>query len=155
MDIPNKTLLIGIGNVGREDDGLGWLFLDKISQQFPDFFDVEYRYQLQVEDAELISHYHKVVFIDAHVGLQDKAFIWQKCLPKVPETFTSHELEPEAVYYLTSTIYRQFPETYILGIAGKSFELQIGLTDFAKENLQKALDFFTKKYRKNHYISTK
>ncbi len=148
MIIPNKTLLIGIGNIGREDDGIGWLFLDKISEQFPGYFDVEYRYQLQVEDAELISHYHKVVFVDAHAGLQNQAFVWQKCSPKVPETFTSHELEPEAVYYLTGTIYRQFPVAYILGIAGKSFELQIGLTDYAKANLQKALDFFLHKIMK-------
>ncbi len=142
MEITGKTLLVGIGNIGREDDGLGWLFLDKISELFPGYFDVEYRYQLQVEDAEMLSHYQQVVFVDAHAGLQNKAFVWQKCLPEAPETFTSHELEPGAVYYLTNTIYKKYPDAYVLGIAGKSFELKIGLTDFAKVNLQKALDFF-------------
>ena len=145
MEIADKTLLIGIGNIGRQDDGLGWLFLDKISELFPDYFDVEYRYQLQVEDAELISHYGKVIFVDAHAGLQNEAFVWQKCIPKIPETYTSHELEPEAVFYLTKTIYSKSPDAYVLGIAGKSFDLQIGLTDFAKGNLQKAIDFFSVK----------
>jgi len=145
MELPNRTLLIGIGNAGREDDALGWLFLDEIDKLFPGQFDIEYRYQLQVEDAELISHYQKVIFIDAHCCLQNKAYVWQKCEMKVPESYTSHELDPEVVFYLTSTIYKQFPETYILGIAGKSFELHMGLTDFAKKNLEKAINFFQKK----------
>jgi len=143
MELPNRILLIGIGNAGREDDALGWLFLDEIDKLFPGQFDIEYRYQLQVEDAELISHYQKVIFIDAHCCLQNKVYVWQKCEMKVPES-SSHELDPEVVFYLTSTIYKQFPETYILGIAGKSFELHMGLTGFAQKNLEKAIDFFQK-----------
>jgi Ni,Fe-hydrogenase maturation factor len=62
----SRTLLIGIGNSGRADDGLGWAFLDEVEKTLPKNYDLEYRYQLQVEDAELISHYNTVFFIDAH-----------------------------------------------------------------------------------------
>ena len=57
-----KTLLFGIGNSGRSDDGLGWEFLDKIKPNFPIDFDMEYRYQLQIEDAELAKQYQRVMF---------------------------------------------------------------------------------------------
>ena len=54
------TLLIGIGNSGRQDDGLGWAFLDAVCSQ-PDLkAQCEYRYQLQIEDAELVSRFERV-----------------------------------------------------------------------------------------------
>jgi Ni,Fe-hydrogenase maturation factor len=57
-------IVLGIGNTGRQDDGLGWLFLDRLKEAG---FEgaMEYRYQLQVEDAELISRYSQVIFVDA------------------------------------------------------------------------------------------
>ena len=59
-----KTLLIGIGNYGRADDALGWKFIDEFSDR-DDLYDFEYRYQLQIEDAELVTKYEKVIFVDA------------------------------------------------------------------------------------------
>ena len=46
-----KTIILGIGNNGRQDDGLGWAFLDFLEEQNTTI-DLEYRYQLQIEDAE-------------------------------------------------------------------------------------------------------
>ena len=50
-----KVLFIGIGNTSRGDDALGWDFVSKAQLHFPDA-DVEYKYQLQVEDSELSVH---------------------------------------------------------------------------------------------------
>ncbi len=140
-----KTILFGIGNSGREDDGLGWLFLDKIVESLPNTYDIEYRYQLQVEDAEIAQNYDRVIFIDAHIGVFEKGFIWEKCIPKASDTYTSHELNAETIMHLTHTIYNKQPKSYILGITGKSYELAIGLTNTATNNLAKALDFFNEK----------
>jgi len=144
MKSNQRTLLFGIGNYGRQDDALGWLFLDKIAAFLPDSFDVEYRYQLQVEDAELASHYDRIIFIDAHMNTRSHAFLWEHCTPDAPESYTSHELAPEAIVYLCNTIYRQFPDTFNLGIAGNSYNLSIGLSASAEKNLSIALDFFKK-----------
>ena len=43
-----KILLLGIGNNGRSDDALGWKFVEEFTSR-QELFDVEYRYQLQVE----------------------------------------------------------------------------------------------------------
>ncbi|RLD75788.1 MAG: Ni/Fe hydrogenase, partial [Bacteroidetes bacterium] len=61
----NKTIVFGIGNIGRQDDGLGWLFLDHLKEKQFNHLDLEYRYQLQIEDAELICNYDTVIFVDA------------------------------------------------------------------------------------------
>jgi len=61
----SDILIIGIGNSGRNDDGLGWKFVDIISQSIQNSFDIEYRYQLQIEDADLVSKYKKVKIPEA------------------------------------------------------------------------------------------
>lgn len=140
-----RVILFGIGNCGRADDGLGWAFLDQIEEQLPDNYDIEYRYQLQVEDAELATNYDTVLFIDAHKELFKKGYVWETCKPKATESFTTHELDPQSVLYLTDTIYNKQPQSFILGISGEDFRLAMGLSDLATANLSKALDFFANK----------
>ena len=61
-------LLIGIGNCSRRDDGLGWAFLDKLKKKMPTGVELIYKYQLNIEDAEMISKTDTVIFIDAFSG---------------------------------------------------------------------------------------
>ncbi len=140
-----KILLIGIGNSGRSDDGLGWAFLDSIHDTLTGEFDLEYRYQLQIEDAELISNYDVVYFIDAHLDQFAQGYQLDRCLSIRTEHFSTHQLDPRTVVYLCESIYNKHPETYTLGISGKEFELKIGLSADAERNLSNALDFFENK----------
>ena len=138
----NKILIVGIGNCGRADDGLGWAFVDQIKQTLPEHFDCVYKYQLQVEDAELISHYQAVYFVDAHIKEWKEGFLFDKCYPRENHSFSTHELEPETVLYISETLYNKLPKAFILGISGQSFELKIGLTNTAEKNLNRAVNFF-------------
>ena len=144
-DYDTKVLIIGIGNCGRADDALGWAFIDRIKENLPGNFDCEYKYQLQVEDAELILHYDVVYFVDAHKEQLDKGFKCSEGYPKATHSFSTHELDPSTVLHLTRDIYNKLPKSYILGISGLDFELKIGLSEQAKENLNNALDFFNEK----------
>ena len=144
-----KVLLFGIGNCGRSDDGLGWAFLDRIKDDLPNNYDIEYRYQLQIEDAELATHYDKVIFIDAHVDLFDSGFVWEECLPKATDSFTTHELDPRSVLYLSDSIYNKRPISFTLGISGNNFGLEMGLTETGEQNLTEALQFFKDKINCN------
>ena len=141
----NKSLIIGIGNCGRTDDGLGWAFLDKIKERLHGNIDHVYRYQLQVEDAELISHYGTVYFVDAHTQSWEDGYTYGRCRPRANHGFSTHELEPETVVYLAETLYNKTPDTFVLGISGVGFDLKIGLTREGEANLSKALDFFNEK----------
>lgn len=139
-----KHLILGIGNSGRQDDGLGWKFLDKIKETLPNNYDCEYRYQLQIEDAELISTYNSVYFVDAHKEQFDDGYILKECYPKSDQGFTTHQLAPETVLYIANKLYNAELRSYILGISGQYFDLQIGLTKLAYSNLSKAITFFDK-----------
>jgi hydrogenase maturation protease len=144
-----KTLIIGIGNSGRQDDGLGWAFLDAIELKVKDSYDLEYRYQLQVEDAELIAHYEKVLFVDADMVQHPNGFSFKILEAKDVNSYSSHELNPESILTLTQKIYNAFPNCYTLGISGCDFHLAIGLSPTAQNNLEKSLHYFTSNFFEN------
>jgi len=145
-----KNLIIGIGNNGRQDDGLGWAFLESIESKYSDFGDFEYRYQLQVEDAELIANYENVFFVDADFSEHQLGYLFQKIIPSSNDSYSSHALVPSAILDLTQQIYKKFPHCFTLGISGVSFELKIGLTIQAQINLKKSLLFFEKEIIENY-----
>jgi len=139
----NKTIIFGIGNIGRQDDGLGWLFLDFLKEKQFTHLDLEYRYQLQIEDAELICNYDKVIFIDATKDILEEGFNYKIGKPSSKYSFSTHELVPETVLYLADNLYQHRPKSYILGIQGFQWNLKIGLGNKAKLNFEKAKKYFT------------
>jgi hydrogenase maturation protease len=136
----NATLLIGIGNQGRGDDGLGWAFADRLKAD--PRFDVVYRYQLQVEDAELISRYGQVWFVDASHEVLSGGFRAEQMKGVGRFSYTTHALHPEAVLQLCHQVFRRRPRARLLGITGEDFELGHGLSDAAEDHLEKALAHF-------------
>lgn len=137
-----RLLLIGIGNNGRGDDGLGWKFLDLFREVSRDQIDLEYRYQLQVEDAELISHYETVIFIDAsHQQLQD-GFEVKQCKAGNHYYFSSHLQSPEAILYLSRVIFNKSPKAHTLAISGVNWELTTSISETAESNLHCAMQYF-------------
>jgi hydrogenase maturation protease len=138
------AMLIGIGNDGRSDDGLGWAFLKAIEQDENFRGPVVYRYQLQIEDAELISHAQHVVFVDACHHDLPNGYRWQTCEPAHEVEYTSHQLSPQTVLFLCQQLYEEAPRANLLLIEGCSWDLHIGLSATAKSNLNEALRFLDK-----------
>lgn len=133
-------ILIGIGNDGRRDDGLGWRFAEALAGN--PGLDIEFRYQLQVEDAERIARYPLAVFVDAARDPLPGGFSLDPCIPAPDAGFSTHRLDPEAVAWLAQTVFGARTECYILAISGYRWELRGGLTSRAQANLQRALEAF-------------
>ena len=141
QDTSLPPLIIGIGNSGRTDDGLGWAFLDALSETGSYTGKLVYRYQLQIEDAELISHYDRVLFVDAAYTELERGFQWRSVKPEIKRSFTTHALEPSTILGLCHEVYDCKPDTSILMIQGTNWELSNGLSKDGVVNLQNALDF--------------
>jgi hydrogenase maturation protease len=139
-----KQLIIGIGNAGRQDDGLGWAFLDAIKMHLPENVELVYRYQLNIEEAELISSASQVIFVDARKSGDNQAYHFGPCEPKETYEFTTHALGPEVVVALCNSLYGVSPKAYLFAISGEKWELEEGLSEYAKMNLKKAVEFFEK-----------
>lgn len=135
---PDRLLLIAVGNSGRQDDGLGWAFADALPADFPG--DIEYRYQLQVEDAELIRQYDRVLFVDADRSPDNLSFTLRPLRPAAAFQFSTHALDAGSVLFLCEELYNRRPDAWLLGVRGYAWELACGLTPGARRNLQLALD---------------
>ncbi|MGB5362538.1 MAG: hydrogenase maturation protease [Aureibaculum sp.] len=143
-NLDKRIIVLGIGNTGRQDDGLGWLFLDFLKSQ-KNSYVLEYRYQLQIEDAELISNYDEVIFVDATKEETNDGFFLKPCQASDKYSFSTHALAPETILYLTNKLYDHHPRSYIFGIQGYEWELKIGLSKRANENLDNAKNYFIDK----------
>lgn len=133
-------LLIGIGNQGRGDDGLGWAFADRLKAD--PRFDVAMRYQLQVEDAELISRYGQVWFVDASHEVLPGGFRAEPIMGEGRFAYSTHALHPGAVVQLCHQVFQRRPEARLLGITGADFELGHGLSHAAEGHLERAFSYF-------------
>jgi hydrogenase maturation protease len=134
------TLVFGIGNSARGDDGLGWAFLER-AQELPGFrAQAEYRYQLQVEDALLVARFRCVVFVDASRDRLPEGFRWTRCRARAAPAFTTHALPPAAVLHYSQSLYTATPDAWLLALQGYHWGLHEGLSAGAADNLAAALD---------------
>jgi hydrogenase maturation protease len=150
-----RILLIGIGNSGRTDDGLGWKFIELVSKPAYIDLDFESRYQLQVEDVLLICKYDKVIFVDASHAELEYGFHMQSCIPAQHYFFSSHIQTPETILYLAKELYNKTPEAYSLAISGVTWEFGTTVSTVAGKNLQKAIEYFEKNFIPSLYKTKK
>lgn len=138
----DNTLIIGIGNNTRQDDGLGWCFLNMLEKIGFNEENLLHKYQLMVEDAELISNYKTIFFVDANKTDLSNGFSIERIYPSENVSFSTHNVPPNQILKLCETIYNKNPKTYIVKIQGYEWDFKIGLTKKASENLEKSITFF-------------
>lgn len=132
----DRCLIYGIGNVGRQDDGLGWAFVDWLEAQgrCPSA-QLQRSYQLLIEDADLISTKRRVLFVDATKDDSVMSFELHRPAPKMDFSFTSHAISIPAIMATCQQCFGCLPEVHVLAIRGFEFELELGLTPAAQRNL--------------------
>lgn len=145
----SKLLLYGYGNPGRQDDGLGIALAEKIDlwarERFPGKVEVDTNYQLNIEDAEKISHYQMVVFADASQE-NIESFTFTPVTPsKATIEFTMHAMSPSYIVHLCRDLFQKQPDCFLLHIRGYEWEMKEGLSEDAKINLQSSLQFLERK----------
>ena len=137
---PQNILIIGYGNPGRLDDGLGPAFASAIEELSIPGITVDSDYQLTVEDAAIVAEYACVIMADASVNGPEPFFI-KRITPMKTTAFTTHHVEPEAVMSMAEELFNAHTQGYALGIRGYAFnEFGEGLSDKAQANLQIAIN---------------
>ncbi|MGZ5438901.1 MAG: hydrogenase maturation protease [Candidatus Aminicenantales bacterium] len=135
-----RTLVLGIGNPGRRDDGLGAAAVERLKRRRLRGVTCDANYQLNIEDALACAAHEIVVFVDAGRGLR-KPFTFAAIEPDPRMPAMSHALGPAAVLALAETLYEQRPEARLLAIRGHDFSVGEGLTRRAEGHLALALIF--------------
>ncbi len=136
----SQILLIGYGNPGRGDDGLGPALAARVEALNLPGVTVEIDYQLTVDHAALIAAHEMVIFADAAIGL-DAPFRLAPLDPGQPQALGSHQVSPEAALHLAGLLYGATPPGWMLAIAGRDFgAVHEGLGAAAQAHLALAVD---------------
>jgi hydrogenase maturation protease len=132
-----KSLILGFGNLDREDDGVAWHILSRLAGQFQftledcpeeapqsirDNLDILFLLQLSPELAETIANYDRVCFVDAHTGAIPETLHMapvEACFQASPLT---HHITPQTIMCLTHDIYNATPEAILVSVRGYQFE---------------------------------
>lgn len=139
------TLILGWGNPGRVDDGLGPAFIEAISKLAPSNVVLDSDYQLTMEDAARVANYDRVVFVDADRN-GPAPFSMRPLEPSTDGgSFSTHSVAPGAVLSLCRDLFHATPEAWLLGIRGYEFDrFGEGLSEGARANLDQAVEFIRK-----------
>jgi hydrogenase maturation protease len=134
-----RILVIGYGNPGRQDDGLGPAAAAEIDRLARPGVLVHDNYQLVLEDAADVAEADVVWFIDA-ARAGPEPFEIRRLSPATSSAFTSHLAKPETILAIAERYYGRSPEAWLLGIRGYEFDnFHERLTERAKDNLRQAV----------------
>lgn len=130
------VLLLGFGNLDREDDGVAWHILARLATRMgrpfpvrPEEFEyqpgqpVDFLFSLQLvpEMAETIHAYRRVCFIDAHTGAVPQELNVQALAPQDQVSPFTHHLTAPALLRLAQLMYADAPEAILVSVRGYEF----------------------------------
>jgi len=148
----DRVLLIGYGNPGRLDDGLGPALAEEIARRGLPGVTVEANYQLTVEDAAQVAEHDVVLFADADAA-GPEPFSVRRVEPGAAEPgWSSHSVTPADVLGLASRLFAARPPGWLLGIRGYEFD-DFGeeLSDRARANLDAAVAWTDNAIREHRF----
>jgi len=136
------VLILGYGNPGRLDDGLGPALAEAIEARSLPGVTVEADYQLTVEDAAELARHRVVIFADADAAGPEPFSMTRLEPSSQPLSFSTHSVEPGDVLALAAELFGAEPEAWVLGIRGYEFdEFEERLSDKAQANLDAAVRY--------------
>lgn len=141
MSNSTDTLILGWGNPGRGDDGLGPEFVRAMLELDLPGVATDSDYQLQVEDAAAVARFSRVVFVDADRRGAEPFWLDRLWPQDGALSYSTHSVSPATVLALARDLFEAEPEAWILGIRGYEFdEFREQLSLAAQSNLDRAVE---------------
>ena len=138
-----QLLVLGWGNPGRRDDGLGPAIVEELARLGIPGVAAESDYQLSIEAAADLAEAEKAVFVDAALE-GPEPFLVRRLSPSANISFSTHAFGPESLLAVCEEAYHRSPEALLVGVRGYEFDIAEGLTSGAQANSRAALEFITR-----------
>jgi hydrogenase maturation protease len=123
-----KTLVIGYGNDSRNDDGAGRFVIAELAKLGLPEVTLETAHQLEVELAETVTHYDRVIFVDAAIPDAPTPIQRSVVTPTFQSHAVAHYLTPPDVLSLSETLYGHVPEAVLFSVRGFDFNFGMMLS---------------------------
>jgi hydrogenase maturation protease len=117
-----KTLVLGYGNRGRTDDGVGWFVVERLQELALRDVELLTSHQLEVDQAELISGFDAVVFVDAAMPQSPLPIARTIVKPHLESHAVAHYLTPGDLLGLALTFFGRAPQAVLFSIRGTDFK---------------------------------
>lgn len=117
-----RTLIIGIGNPLRSDDGLGWAVAKQLAQDDDASYNIRMVHQLTPELAQEIASANLVIMVDAsYEGKPGELHIRSLSSSAQPGAVGAHHTTPEELAVLTTAVYDRCPLVVVVTMTGADF----------------------------------
>jgi hydrogenase maturation protease len=151
----SHTLILGFGNVDRQDDGVAWHILVQLTQylggqppaslddEFPSNVqgvDFLFTLQLTPELAETLAGYERVCFVDAHTGSVPADMNVAPVASVFQNSPFTHHLTPSTLLSFTQTLYGKSPHCILVSVRGYEFGFSRALSERTAQLAQEAAD---------------
>lgn len=136
-----KLVVFGYGNLSRGDDAIGPLLLGRVEDLGHNHITCVEDFQLQIDHSLDLNGQDLALFIDAGIGTP-KPYSFTEVKPSGELNHTSHALSPQTVLDVFIKINGKAPPpSFLLCVAGCSFELGEDISLTGKENFDAAWKF--------------
>lgn len=150
-----RILILGYGNVSREDDGIGFHVIAAIARRLgrPPLdmnddglsdlghpIDLAFVPQLTPELAETIANYDEVFFVDAHTGAFAEDIRWQIVDQGYEPSAFTHHLMPATLVELAETLQGRRPLAHLVSVRGYRFGFGVELSPEAARLCEEAAE---------------
>ena len=135
-----RLLVYGLGNVGRQDDGVGVRLVERLEAAgVRDGVTLDTGYQLAPEDALTLAGHDAVLFVDATMTPgAPEPYSLQPVAPASEISFSTHALSMGSLLALCERLYGTAPRAYALAIPAYEFEVNAALSPRASARLGRA-----------------
>jgi hydrogenase maturation protease len=149
-----KTLILGYGNLDRQDDGVSWHILvnlaKKIGVEIPhpedDIYSIDgpvgfiFTLQLYPELSEEIASFDRVCFVDAHTGAVKEDVHFEILAPQYQTSPLTHHMTPNTVLEITKFAKNVSPEAVLVSVRGYEFGFEQSLSSQTEQHAREAVD---------------
>jgi hydrogenase maturation protease len=142
----DDLLVIGIGNLVREDDGVGIMLVRRLNAHFSGGLRCLEIPAPDILLAETLAQSSHVLIIDA---MRENSVPF-RLIPLVPSKtiqpagFVAHVLDWGAILAMSSEFFGKAPETTLLGVAAAHFGFSETLSASCQANADTAFEFLTR-----------
>lgn len=162
--VPERNILIiGYGNVDRQDDGAAWHVLYRLAERLqlplPDSLDegfpppdtaltttpgappdLLYVLQISPELSETLAHYARACFVDAHTENNPQEISVIPLHPGFQTSPLTHHMTPETCLGIAQSMYGAAPGSILVSIRGYEFGFSQGLSERTSSLADKAVE---------------
>ncbi len=150
-----RILLLGYGNLDRQDDGIAWHILRRVAEKLDtrlpaipeqQLYEISstttigFALHLIPEHAEWLSQYDRVLFLDAHTGSIPQDISFNVLIAQYEPSPFTHHLTPATCLALCAALYHRTPQAALLSVRGFDFNFTQSLSAAAYQLLDAAVE---------------